>query len=223
MKMVSFSFDDGGEPDREVVRIFEHLKCRATFYLVSGCLLRSVYALTQKGIVDLYRSQEVGCHTRNHTSLTCREIDDGAVRSSNVATEITMSGEELRAYFGGTQKVNLFAYPYGDYAPCMFPVLQGAGYLYGRSCDRKDPVAVSKPKTRWAMPVSAMLGARLPKSPEDFPQANGAIHLIGHSIDIVRNGQTKELEALVDACLHWGWMVVPNSVLFAATLPLENA
>jgi peptidoglycan/xylan/chitin deacetylase (PgdA/CDA1 family) len=222
MKLISFSFDDGGASDIEVVRIFDRLKCRATFNLVSGCLLRSCYGLTHTGIVELYQHQEVGCHTRNHTSLINRVTNDGAVISSHAAIEITVSREELRAYFCNTQNVDLFAYPYGDYDPDLFPILQGAGFRYGRSCDRKDQHAVANPKNRWAMPVTAMLGKNLPKSPDDFPHADGAIHLVGHSIDIVQQGQQKSLEGLVNGCLVRGWMVVPNSVLYSATMPMEG-
>lgn len=222
MKLVSFSFDDGGPADREVVRIFDRLHCRATFYLTSGLLLRSVYAMHQKDIVALYRAQEVGCHTRNHTSLTCRSVDDGAVAVSHVETEITSSGVELRSYFGVTQAVELFAYPYGDYAAGLFPVLEVSGFKYARSCERKDPRAVRHPQNRWAMPVSAMLGAKLPRGPEDFPESEGAIHLVGHALDIQERHQMRDLEALVDSFLHQGYLVVPNSALFSATLDLKG-
>ncbi len=220
MKLATFSFDDGGEWDIETVRLFNEREVPATFYIPSALLLASVYrGLSPAEIITLYVRHEVGCHGETHRSLVSRFIQDGAHGKTDLSPEreIVRARRMLVDYFGQTQEIKVFSYPYGDHDEDIRWRVKDARFSWARSCKRDKPEEVGAFIERYAAPVTAMIGQRIPEDIADFQPACDCVHIVAHSWEIQVHNQWHQLARLLDSTIKAGYRVVTNSEFFSAT------
>jgi len=173
-KFFVWSFDDGLEQDRWIVKTLKQYKQGATFNLNSGVFGKREYTLHDSGrtiadvpekdrdkgpaaaehfrlqeaeAAELYRDFEVAAHTLTHPHLPQLSRDE-------IYREIAEDKKNLSALFG--REVTGFAAPYGQVNCTMTQVLRDCGMAYNRTVetDRSfrfptDPLRL--PITAWCI------------------------------------------------------------------------
>lgn len=104
-KALTFSYDDGRANDRELVRIFDKYKMKATFNLNSGKFGLDGY-VTRDEVRELYKNHEIASHTKDHPHL--QNITDIAY----LREQIIGDQQELERISG--KEVKGFVLPYGE-------------------------------------------------------------------------------------------------------------
>ena len=128
MKYFLISFDDNTVHDRRVVELLEKYGLKATFFINSGTVGKPGY-ITKKELKTLYKGQELGSHTINHTNLI--ELD-----KDEVIHQIKEDIEFIEVY--SEKKVHGFAYPFGEYNDTVIKVLKDLGIKYARTTMKSE-------------------------------------------------------------------------------------
>lgn len=147
MKYLVLSFDDNTVHDRKVVALLNKYRLKGTFYINSGNLNKDGF-VTKEEIEELYKGHEVASHTVNHPRL--KEL-----KKNDVRYQIEQDIDNIEAY--SKQKVQGFAYPYGDFNKKIKSVVEELGLKYART----------------------VKGTKEFTSPKDFLEWNPTMHFSG--------------------------------------------
>lgn len=137
LKAVTFSFDDGVEQDKRLIKLFDKYGLKGTFNINSGLLglkgslERTIFGVTGAvshnkipldEIKQVYENHEVAVHTVTHPTL--RELPDDRIISE--VLEDTVALEKITG-----NKVYGMAYPnsYGPPDKVLFEKLTGTKYV----------------------------------------------------------------------------------------------
>ena len=134
-KALTFSYDDGVEQDRELVRILDQHGMKGTFNLNSGLYAPEGQVwpagqvhrrMTRQQCIDLFRdsAHEVAVHCLTHASLT--ELPPAMIVNEVMADRINLERE-----YGGV--IRGMAYPFGTYSDTAVEALRNCGILYART------------------------------------------------------------------------------------------
>ena len=129
-KALTFSYDDGVDPDIRLAEIFKKNGLKATFNLSSSLLDgsqgKNARFLSEEEAKELYSDPlfEVACHSYTHPFL---ERCDTAVALDEVVTDRL----NLERIFG--KEIHGMAYPMGTYSDSVVDVCRAAGIYYSRT------------------------------------------------------------------------------------------
>lgn len=147
-KALTFSYDDGVQNDKRLIKMFDRYGMKATFNISSALLdEQKGWNEWQRGVrvtyIDaaeapqVYRNHEVAVHAAHHTDLT---------KLSDEELEYEIAGDKaaLEALFG--REVVGMAYPYGAYNETVIAACARAGIRYSRTIEDSGTFALpSKP------------------------------------------------------------------------------
>lgn len=123
MKYFLISFDDNTVHDRRVVELLNKYALKGTFFINSGTIGKPGY-IDRKELKSLYKGHEIGSHTINHTNLIDLDVQE-------IIHQIEGDIEFLEVY--SNQKVEGFAYPFGEYNDTIIKVVQKLELKYART------------------------------------------------------------------------------------------
>ncbi|MFT8352579.1 polysaccharide deacetylase family protein [Clostridium saccharoperbutylacetonicum] len=130
-KVLTMSYDDGREPDKRLLALFNKYGIKGTFHLNSALFKdapptpNDVYGLRipEEEIRELYKGHEISCHTATHPTIARSPL-------AHVAKEIIDDREKLEELVGYT--VRGLSYPNGSYSNEIKTMLPSLGIEYGR-------------------------------------------------------------------------------------------
>ena len=132
LKALTFSYDDGVEQDRRLIKLFNQYNLKATFNLNSGMLSNAnqwdnkgvcIKRMNVKGLKELYQGHEIAVHGYSHPHLEKLDID-------TIRNEIEQDKINLQNMFDCT--IRGMAYPFGTYDQRVIQVLKENNISYGR-------------------------------------------------------------------------------------------
>jgi len=130
-KVLTMSYDDGREPDKRLISLFNKHGIKGSFHLNSGLLKdapptpNDMYGLRipKEEIKELYKGHEISCHTTTHPTIARSPI-------GHVVKEISEDREKLEEIAQYT--VRGLSYPNGSYSDEIKAILPSLGIEYGR-------------------------------------------------------------------------------------------
>ena len=139
-KAITFSFDDGIEPDKRLIEIFDRYSLRATFNINSGMFDKHTshetvlfgekvrinnHRMPMDEFKSLYKNHEIAAHSLTHPLLTDLSDED-------VIYQMKTDAENLERISG--KKIYGFAYPGGCYSEHVKKlILNNTNLRYGRT------------------------------------------------------------------------------------------
>lgn len=210
-KIATFSFDDGGPGDVQVINLFNRLSVPATFYLISAYFNDPVMAYNpdETKIRDLYRSVEVGSHTVSHPHLSLSNAD-------KTRYELDESKAVLARVLDKT--ITLFAYPFGSGSKVDLTKtqLRASGYKWARCIQRSWEIEPGHSK--FNMPIDCVFYSSKDELIfQDRIQRGVPIHVMGHPYWIDRSQMLCTLNEWVTRLLGAGYKLLSNTEFFEAT------
>lgn len=147
-KVLTMSYDDGREPDKRLISLFNKYKIKGSFHLNSGLLKdapptpNDVYGLriTTEEIPEVFKGHEVSCHTSTHPTIARSPI-------GHVAKEIIEDREKLEEIVGYT--VRGLSYPNGSFSDEIKALLPGIGIEYARVVDTTGTFEMPRDFLEW--------------------------------------------------------------------------
>lgn len=131
-KALTFSYDDGVEQDRRLIKLFNQYNLKATFNLNSGMMSNTyqwdmkgvhIKRMNAKGLKELYRGHEIAVHGYSHPHLEQLDMD-------TIRNEIEQDKMNLQNMFDCT--IRGMAYPFGTYDSRVIQVLKENHIGYAR-------------------------------------------------------------------------------------------
>jgi len=213
VRIATFSFDDGGAGDLDVIQILKDLGVpTATFYLCGGHLVPSFYdGMHRDEIRDMYSGFEVGNHTLTHKQLP-KLTYDAAFK------EISGGKAELRGFFRN-RNIQCFAYPAGMDSPVSRTIVASLGMKFARTCRRSKPEAVATCNDPMLMPITCAV--REHALPEKFRVAIAAglpVHVLSHGWEVRVKGIGNTIREAITALKSAGYTFMDNYGFFKETL-----
>ena len=134
-KALTFSYDDGVEQDRELIRILDEHGMKGTFNINSGLYAPEGHAwpegqvhrrMTKQQCIELYKNSghEVAIHCLKHESLV-------ELPAAMMTHEVMADRVNLEAEYGGI--IRGMAYPFGTFNDTAVQVLKNCGVLHART------------------------------------------------------------------------------------------
>lgn len=112
-KCLTFSYDDAGVQDIQLIKLFDQYNIKGTFNINSGQTQKDgpywrvdYNRLTSEVLTEVYKNHEIAGHTYSHPDLTVLDEED-------IFKEIHNDRLELEKITG--RDVRGFAYPFGTY------------------------------------------------------------------------------------------------------------
>lgn len=147
-KVLTMSYDDGREPDKKLISLFNRYGIKGTFHLNSGLLKdapptpNDIYGLRipKEKISDLYKGHEISCHTATHPTISRLSI-------AHVAKQILEDREKLESIVRYT--VRGLSYPNGSYSNEIKAILPGLGIEYGRVVETTGTFDIPEDFLEW--------------------------------------------------------------------------
>lgn len=227
--IVTTSWDDGALEDKRVLGLLNEYNLKGTFYIPKNIhfeVKKGVYLqrISDKEIMEMARTQDIGAHTMNHIYLNKLKRDE-------IFKEIKNSKEWLQNLLG--REIKMFAYPGGVFSDEIIQIVKDIGFrgsrnsnafnvnvdnpfLMGFSCHcypcfvrNKEwslffniKVSLKRLKMnlrgirKLKLPISSLFSwTVLVKNVFDYVLKNGGIfHLYGHPWEIERYNLWKDLE-----------------------------
>ncbi len=136
-KVLTMSYDDGREEDRELVKLFNQYGIKGTFHLNSGCSGNRIPLAEYK---ELYEGHEVSSHTVTHPTLARCPIDQAAMQIMEDRRRL----EEAVGY-----PVRGMSYPNGSYTKEIKRLLPALGIRYARIVGDSDSFQIPEDFLEW--------------------------------------------------------------------------
>lgn len=186
---LTFSWDDGVEEDRPLVKFMNEHGLRGTFNLNSGSLGRPDRPANNKRIdasevASLYQGHEVAIHTVTHPHLA--KLD-----ASQIVREVLEDRVALEDIVG--YPVRGMAYPYGTFSQQVIDILRTMGIVYARTTQMANPCFPPAEPLAWAA-----TGHMFSQTPENMaerfklmhasPGRSNVFFVWGHSYEFERSG-----------------------------------
>jgi len=206
--IVTTSWDDGTVYDLKVAELLSKYGVKGTFYIPKfyfDC------ALKEHDITEIDKYHEIGSHTLNHMILT-------RVSLSEAEKEVRGSKAYLEDLLG--HKVDMLAYPNGEYNKHIKKIVKEAAFVAARTCKPGGFKPPSDPY-QWKITMLASNGSPLMalkiwlKTPialqgyldwetrakllfDKALKAGGIYHIYGHAEELERKHQWDKLERVLD-------------------------
>jgi len=147
-KVLTMSYDDGREPDKRLISLFNKHGIKGTFHLNSGLLKdapktpNDIYGLRipKEDIKEIYKGHEVSAHTATHPTIERSPI-------GQVVKEIIEDREKLEEIVGYT--VRGLSYPNGSLSEQIKAMLPSVGIEYGRSIETSGNFNMPRDLLEW--------------------------------------------------------------------------
>src|SRR5260370_6072005 len=204
-KIVTTSWDDGHKLDLKLARILRKYNIPDTFYVSPACReFSNKDLLSEQEIQSLSESFEIGGHTLHHPNLAKVPLD--------FAVDDIKAGKDILESILG-KKLQSFAYPYGAYTDQVQKAVLDLGFTVARTTKR---FSIASSKDYAALPTTVHVYThvsdilQLPKYRTikwqelaryffDQTMENGGVfHLWGHSWEVDKNNEWKNLEAVLE-------------------------
>ena len=211
------SWDDGSKEDRRVLELLNKYALKGTFYISRSIDFPLVKRISDEEIAAISQKQEVGAHTLGHSYLDSISLDQARqeiIESKKYIEDLTHLPVKMFCYPGGRvneeiKKIVKEAGFIGARTIDNFQIQLGDPYLMGTTLQcypfplRPDGRSFLQPlQQNWAkisqlgLPIGSYFSwLNLAKNLFDYALKKGEIfHLWGHSWEIEKNNQWKDLE-----------------------------
>lgn len=121
-KVLTFSYDDGKQEDRQLLKLFNEYKVKGTFHLNYGLMDQDI-RINPDEIKELYEGHEVAAHTMTHPTIARCPM-------TMIAQQVLQDREGLESLVG--YPVRGLSYPNGSYNDEIMAMLPGLGIRYSR-------------------------------------------------------------------------------------------
>ena len=196
-KVLTMSYDDGREPDKRLILLFNKHGIRGSFHLNSGLLKdapptpNDIYGLRipKEEIKELYKGHEISCHTTTHPTIARSPI-------GHVVKEIIEDREKLEEIAQYT--VRGLSYPNGSYSEEIKAMLPSLGIEYGRVVDVSGNFNMPRDFLEWKA-TCRHCDPNLLKYADDFlelckKQYLYMFYVWGHSYEFPRDNNWEVIE-----------------------------
>ena len=204
-KIVTTSWDDGHKLDVKLAHLLQKYNLPATFYISPAHKEFSKdELLTAYEIQFLSERFEVGGHTLNHPNLAHVPLE--------LAVDNIKAGKDLLEAMVG-KKLQSFSYPYGAYTEQVQKAVLDLGFLVARTT-RRFSIEPSRNYNTLSTTVHAYTHlSDIPQLPkyrtiqwhklaqrffEKILENEGVFHLWGHSWEVAKHKEWKNLEAIFE-------------------------
>jgi peptidoglycan/xylan/chitin deacetylase (PgdA/CDA1 family) len=204
-KIVTTSWDDGHKLDLKLARLLQKYNIPATFYVSPASMEFSKEdLLSEQEIRSLSESFEIGGHTLHHPNLAQIPLD--------VAIDNIKAGKDMLESIVG-EKLLSFAYPYGAYTEQVQKAVLDLGFKVARTTKR---FSITSSREFNALPTTVHVYThvsdvlQLPKYRtlqwqklaryffDQVMEKGGVFHLWGHSWEVDKYNQWRNLEAVFE-------------------------
>lgn len=182
---IYITIDDGPWPEF-VVKVLPVLKahnCRATFFVVGGCLAHDAQAAPQLSRAG----HEVEIHTWTHPQLT-------RLSAQRIRSEVQRTADVVLKQTG--QHPQFVRPPYGSHSKRTDTVIRQMGYrvaLWDVSCgdfDLKDPETIVTSIAEQARPGAIVLLHEVPQTAKALPELLARLDTAGYQYGLLRDRPT---------------------------------
>jgi peptidoglycan/xylan/chitin deacetylase (PgdA/CDA1 family) len=119
-KPIVITFDDGYSDNLvTALPILEKYGMKATIFIIAGSVGQPDYLSWEQAAELLRRGAEIGSHTVSHADLS--QVNDAQKREEILQSKVLLDSQL-------SKPVEFLAYPFGQFDPSLFPLLQQAGY-----------------------------------------------------------------------------------------------
>jgi peptidoglycan/xylan/chitin deacetylase (PgdA/CDA1 family) len=204
-KIVTTSWDDGHKLDLKLASLLQKYNLPGTFYVSPECREFSKEdLLSEQEIKSLSEGFEIGGHTLHHPNLAEVSLDAAL-------DDIKAGKDKLEAII--EKKIQTFAYPYGAYTEQVREAVLDLGFALARTTKR---FSIEHSKEYNALPTTVHVYNHLTDIPQlpkyrtikwtklaqhffdQTMETGGVFHLWGHSWEVDKNNEWKNLEAVFE-------------------------
>ncbi len=204
-KTVTTSWDDGHKLDLKLAHLLRKYNIPATFYIApASAEFSKGDLLSEQEIQYLSESFEIGGHTLHHLNLAQVPLD--------VAVDDIKAGKDILESIAG-KKLQSFAYPYGAYTEQVQKAVLDLEFIVARTTKR---FSIASSREYSALPTTVHVYThvsdvfQLPKYRtlqwqklaryffDQTMEKGGVFHLWGHSWEVDKYNQWKNLEAFFE-------------------------
>lgn len=204
-KIVTTSWDDGHKLDLKLALLLQKYNIPATFYISPASMEFSKGdLLSEQEIQILSENFEIGGHTLHHPNLARVPLD--------VAVDDIKAGKDILESMV-RKKLQSFAYPYGVYTEQVQKAVLDSGFKVARTTKR---FSITSSREYNALPTTVHVYThvsdvlQLPKYRtlqwqklaryffDQVMEKGGVFHLWGHSWEVDKCNQWKNLEAVFE-------------------------
>lgn len=196
-KVLTMSYDDGREPDKRLISLFNKNGIKGSFHLNSGLLKdapktpNDIYGLRipEEEIKDIFKGHEVSCHTATHPTIERSPI-------GQVVKEIIEDREKLEEIVGYT--VRGLSYPNGSFSDEIKAMLPSIGIEYARVVDICENFGMPRDFLEWKA-TCCHSDPNLLKYADDFIELSKKQYLYmfyvwGHSYEFPKDNNWEVIE-----------------------------
>jgi len=190
-KALTFSYDDGRECDRRLVKLFNQYALKGTFHINSGNLDKTGF-ITSKEIKTLYLGHEIACHGVEHKYLT-------HLPKELLINELWEDRKNLETLLDDF--VLGMSYAFGEYDDRVVNVLKTIGIKYARTVEATNNFSVPSDFLRWR--PTCHHNDNILKKAEEFFNIPDFIklplfYIWGHSFEFDREETWEDIEGFCE-------------------------
>ena len=138
-KVLTMSYDDGREEDRQLVSIFNEYGIKGTFHVNAG-RFNDPRRLHKEELPELYKGHEVSCHTFTHPTIARCPMEQ-------IVREVMDDRAELERIMG--YPIRGLSYPNGSYNKEIIDILPKLGIQYARTVHSTNGFAMPDNFIEW--------------------------------------------------------------------------
>lgn len=129
--IVTTSWDDGAPEDIKILELLNKYNLRGTFYIPRNIHFeiekrKFLQTVSNKEILEIAKTQEIGAHTMNHVYLNKLTNDE-------IVKEVRGSMEWLESLL--KKEINMFAYPGGKFDDNIINIVKQCGFSGARTTE----------------------------------------------------------------------------------------
>ncbi|MGO5135848.1 polysaccharide deacetylase family protein [Clostridium butyricum] len=195
-KVLTMSYDDGREPDKKLIDIFNNNGIKGTFHLNSGLIdglqnsPSDIYGtrIPKDKIKKVYEGHEISCHTMTHPTIARSPM-------SQIVLEVTEDRKELEYLVG--YPVRGLSYPNGSYNEEIKDMLKYVGIEYARIVGNSECFSMPKDYLEWK--ATCHHNYKLNELADQFIALNKRQYMYmfyvwGHSYEFVKDDNWSHIE-----------------------------